>query len=813
MRKAPQLCYDPQIYVSTLHQDFGQSLKFLTWLYPQGPWHLCAISFDKKTFLGETFQAGPDDAKDVLTWLDLHDKFNLYYHVNRPIDSKKSAHASKVEIQEVHFLQIDCDLRPSEDATDGLARIRSTVERHDRRPSALVASGGGVNALWRLSRVLQAPIETPESHELFIDNVEARNKQLAADLEGDHVHDISRILRLPGSINRLNKQKVEGGRLPAETSIVWIDESTHEYTSFVAAPMAPKNQSSSRSSSRARGVTTDAVRTDSLSTLNVSEKLQIVLAQGRDPDDKRSGMGRSEWLHWACCEMSRARLSDSVMLGIITDSRYGISASILDKGSGMMRYALRQIDRGRAGAIDEDLVTMNDQFAVIQDYGGKCVVMIEDRLGDSVESRRFQAPRDFFAATDNRKKLIPNHQRPEKSKHVGVGSWWFDQAERRQYRRVVFEPAQEAIGDLNLWEGFAVQPLSGDLHQSYVQHIRDNICRGDEERFEYLIKWMARVVQRPNSQCIVAPILTGDRGTGKSLFASYFAKIFGKHAFTATSDREITGKFNSHLAQVVLLVGEEAFDVRDKRHASLLKSLITSETMSIEGKGSNLRQGPNYVHLVMLSNEEAVVPAGDHERRFFVIRVGDERRQDHEYFRQIVEDMSRGGLQHLLYYLLSVSLGDYAVERYPVTEELRQQQDLATSTDEDWLWDKLESGSWTGDSHLPWSGPIRKSHLYTNYQQYASTANVLRPLSERKFGQWLRRHLPNVEVRQEWLGQADRPVCFSFPPLDECRAFFAERRGRPDHEWRDLSEPAAPLVAQADLPNVPVGTPPGEDIF
>jgi hypothetical protein len=97
----------------------------------------------------------------------------------------------------------------------------------------------------------------------------------------------------------------------------------------------------------------------------VSDRGKVVIVQGIDPDEPNKFSGRSEWLFYACCEMVRAGCDDDIIYSVITDPQFGISASVLDKGSMTEKYALRQIERAKEEAIDPWLRKLNEQFAVI----------------------------------------------------------------------------------------------------------------------------------------------------------------------------------------------------------------------------------------------------------------------------------------------------------------------------------------------------------------------------------------------------------------------------------------------------------------
>jgi hypothetical protein len=794
--------------------DFDVSLAFLRQLYPSGPWMLTSISVDKLKIESRTFT--PSDEDDVVKWLELHRSRNLYYSVNEPVEkAHEKKKLEKTDVLRVHYLHVDVDPRapdPGDDPTEHYqreqARILRQFEQYAVPPTALVFSGGGFNGLWRLDTPVDVAAHAPSQEEAVrraID-VERRNWQFELDFSTpDHCRDVSRILRLPGTVNRPDEKKVRRGRVPAIARVIYFTDVAYPLTQFVATPIVAANQGSGLTR-----VSENVRRVESLAELNVPDKIKILIAQGFDPDDaKFSGADRSVVLFYVCCELVRHKVDDAVILGVITDSRYQISASVLDKGSSSRRYALRQVSRAKDRAINPKLAEMNDRYAVVGNYGGRCMILISksesvaagdsrlavaDETSPSIREYEFQRPVEFFRAMDHDKiDFVDRKGRPTSR---GVASWWFDQNRRRQYDHVVFEPGLDTPGDLNLWRGFAVEPQPGRSHVRYLEHVHENICSGDDASYDYVLSWMARVVQFPRTQSMVAPVfLSPARGTGKSVFCGLFAKIFEPHSWIVDNSERLTGNFNAHLADRVLVVAEEAFDLRDKRHESVLKELITGQWRSVEKKGVDIVRRPNYVHLMLTSNNDRVVPAGDHERRYMVLNVGTKRLQDSVYFKQIVSEFcttdemgSRlrpdGGGAHLLHHLMSLDLSTFDVTKYPHTEALREQQEHNLSTENEWLLQKLETGVWMSGRER-WEGPVLKNELYQNYTAYCRLLNIRFIQPYRIWHQWLVKTLGKGRVvsRQLITSSHDRPWAFEFPPLDDARGAYLKCRGWSTYDW------------------------------
>jgi hypothetical protein len=125
----------------------------------------------------------------------------------------------------------------------------------------------------------------------------------------------------------------------------------------------------------------------------------------------------------------------------------------------------------------------------------------------------------------------------------------------------------------------------------YLGHLAENICSGNEDHAEYLLNWMAYAAQYPDRAGEVAVVLRGKEGVGKGVFAKQFGRLFGSHFRHVVQAKHLTGNFNSHLQQCSVLYADESFFAGDRAHESVLKALITEETIMIEPKGGRSVSG------------------------------------------------------------------------------------------------------------------------------------------------------------------------------------------------------------------------------
>jgi hypothetical protein len=488
---------------------------------------------------------------------------------------------------------------------------------------------------------------------------------------------VDRVMRLPGTINRPDAGKIKKGRTEALAELIAYN-AANVYSLGQFAKAAAPQASAGATNAPAINLSGTVKRLASVDELPaaVSPKGRIVIVQGIDPDEPNKFSGRSEWLFYACCEMVRGGCSDDQIYAVITDPDFGISASVLDKGGMKEKYAARQIARARADTADPHLAEMNGRFFVIGDLGGKCVVSWQE-YDDEMEwwTLRKQDRGDFYARFIQPVQVGTRDGNPICKP---LGKWWFENPHRRYFDRVVFKPqGTSAPDEFNLWRGFAFDPMPGDCGL-FLAFVRDVICGGMAERYEWLTNWMAMAVQRPERRAGTAVVLSGGQGVGKTFFAQHFGKLFGTHYKPVTKEEHVIGRFNAHLQDAVVVFADESFFAGNRKHANILKSLITGETQQVERKGVDTEFYRNCVHLIIASNDAQVVHVENDDRRYFILEVGPERKNDTTYFGAIAQQLRGGGYAALLDRLKKHDLSRFDPNAPPPETEAKHEHKQAS---------------------------------------------------------------------------------------------------------------------------------------
>lgn len=767
------------------------AVSFLHQYEPKGPWVLTAIRPDRKSINTQTFKPGQEDA--LLRWLEQYNgNHNIYFHVNPTIRDMQRK-AEREDMKAMTWLHVDIDPRPGEDIEKEQERALNLLKNPPGNvppPTCIIFSGGGYQGFWRLAEPvpLDGDINKCEDAKRY-------NLQLEILFGADNCHNVDRIMRLPGTVNIPDEKKKKKGRKEALAKVVSFNSGrVYPISAFTAAPIL---QSAEEGGNRPVKVkisgNIERVMLDDLPE-KVTDRLKMVIVQGHDPDNPKPGdNSRSAWLFDVICNLIRAGVPDDKIYAIITDQDYGIAASVLDKPR-PESYAVRQIERGHEEAIHPKLRELNDRHAVIADIGGKCRI-ISEVYDHALQRTRIsrQTFEDFRNRYQHTKIELGVNDKGQKIT-MPLGKWWLDHELRRQYDSLVFVPGRTVDKAYNLWKGFACEALPGKC-EKFLAHIRDNVCSGNEEHFNYLIGWMARCVQQPDKPGEVAVVLRGKMGTGKGFFAKQFGALWGRHFMQITDPKHLIGNFNSHLRDVVVLFADEAFYAGDNKHASILKGLITEETITIEAKGVDAEAAVNYIHLIMASNNDWVVPAGHEERRFFVLDVSENKMQDSSYFNELREEMDSGGREALLHYLLTYNLKDYDVRKVPQTNALREQKQLSMSLEQQWWYEKLDEGRLL-PQHSNWEPDVQKRMLQDDYIIFAQRMGYMRRASPTTLGRFLAKVSPKgyPQPFQAWadisvpgphgeeIRKKQRVYFYRFASLAEMRSHFDKNFGGP-HPW------------------------------
>lgn len=313
---------------------------------------------------------------------------------------------------------------------------------------------------------------------------------------------------------------------------------------------------------------------------------------------------------------------------------------------------------------------LNQRFALVRN-GSKMVVI--DFQSPSITTRGVVHGVGYLELGALRSMLNGRYAPIQKAgeKPRPLSDAWLAHIHRRQYAGLVFAPGEKLPANiLNLWQGFAVEPVQGAV--TLWLTVLEALVPDAKER-SYVFNWLAWKVQRPGGVPDTVLIFKGPKGTGKNSLFDPLIAAFGRHAMLADDPELIAGRFTWHLMSLCFAVLDEAVFVQDPRQADRIKSRSTAKTMMFEQKGMDPVQGVNRCAYVMLTNHEHVWQATTDERRAVVIEAGETLRGNLSFWEQYHAWATTNGPAALLHYLQAVDMSGFNPRQIPKSEALRQQ--------------------------------------------------------------------------------------------------------------------------------------------
>jgi hypothetical protein len=440
--------------------------------------------------------------------------------------------------------------------------------------------------------------------------------------------------------------------------------------------------------------------------------------------------------------------------------------------------------------MDKVIAQLNEQFAVM--IAGSQVGILRQGL-----SANGQRSFDVLSAASFRLLLGPEVVRTEDGKLRSAADIWLRHPKRRSYHGMCFRPGADApVGFFNLWQGYGVEPNPKASCQRLLDHIYENVCAGSDDRYGWAMGWFAQIVQQPTQKPGTSLAFIGLQGVGKTLPGQAIGRTLGGSYILVAGPRYITGRFNSHLSDKLLVQADESFWAGDHAAEGILKDLITGTHQQIEFKGREPITVENYLRLFITSNQDWVVPAALDQRRFAVYEVEATRQNDHAYFKAIQDELDRGGYGGLLHYLMTYDLGGINLRVPPETAALLRQKIASLEPEGAWWLDVLTRGKLPGKLNLQNDDICIAAELYDHYRTETTKRSRSRMVTEYTFGHFIRKMVPGVQRVRKTVSKGDREWCYRFHSLDKCRELFGRIAQYPvdwtgDTGSADIGEAAA----------------------
>jgi phage/plasmid-associated DNA primase len=354
---------------------------------------------------------------------------------------------------------------------------------------------------------------------------------------------------------------------------------------------------------------------------------------------------------------------------------------------------------------------------------------------------------------------------------------------------VAFSPLATPASTLNYWIAPSIKPIQGDwfVIQEFLHTV---ICNNNVALFDYLINYLAHMLQRPHEKPGIMIVFLSGQGCGKGTFYKLLGRIWSRTTLQVCDINEITGQFNAALERNYVVCMDEALFAGDKKSLDKLKSLVTEPKCRIEQKHQPSRSIDSYHRFFASSNHDHFVHVDKDDRRFLFIRVSSVHKQDQIYFDAVNDALDDDAvIAAMMHDLLNLDLTDFNIRKRPLTEEHLSQRLQSLRGFERYWYEVLQSGML--DRFTEWDKPrfISTKYLTDHYKDYDKNAGRYNPIQQQHIASTLKLICPSaIQARKKVLNIQERG--YDLPDIKLARKEFETMLGT-SVEWEAFEDVAA----------------------
>ena len=486
-----------------------------------------------------------------------------------------------------------------------------------------------------------------------------------------------------------------------------------------------------------------------------------------------------------------------------------------------------EIDKGKSfdEAKDKILNKMNERLIYVRETGefihlGRKLTIKED--GEKIEGpcwylkKKMTTADDFIKENFTYTMELPNGKTTKIS--VEPFKMWMSWMGRREVRAIGFDPTDKENKDIfNIWNGYDIteeiaDKFDEDEAKPILDHILDCWCNGDEESFEYVMDYLAHIIQKPWKKSGVVLATRSKQGGGKGVVISKLGEIIGDNHFCQNSNANyLFGDFNGQLEGKILVNLDEAFWGGDKKMEGMMKNKITERNQTINKKNKEAYMVSDYANYIISTNNDWFAGTTEDDRRYYCLELNNKyagrmTKEKEEYFNPIVQAPA-GAFAKILY---GRDLTHFNPRIFKKTKLLQEQVERNHNPVKVWWYKVLQDGGWDGaDKTFNYWNELDeyqsgdkiknkktgeeitgyfKDYIYERYKMtetekrgFNSVSAFYRELKQNCLGDLYKEIRPKNKNKEY---KTDRPAFLVLPTLEQAREKWNELQEY-DYQWED----------------------------
>jgi len=315
---------------------------------------------------------------------------------------------------------------------------------------------------------------------------------------------------------------------------------------------------------------------------------------------------------------------------------------------------------------------------------------------------------------------------------------WFDDADKRFYDYVDFLPPPQVCNDntFNLWNGLAIDKsdelLSIDCDE--ILELINVLCNHHQDSIEYILNWLADIVQNPGKKCGTAVVLKSKQGAGKGTLIEIMRKILGDYVGeTSNPQQDVFGNHgNIHIGKLLVSL-DEIGNSDTNKVLGRLKNIITSNKCIYNEKGIKQTEVNNNCRFIFTTNKSIPISLdGADDRRYCLLEASNEYCKDNAFWQNFytnnVQNMDK--IKAFYSFLKQRDLTGVNWMAFPKTD-LRNDIIQATLHPIVYWFDEYIRGT---DFLNSATQCVNTASLFANYKKYCLDHNITANANIKSFG-------------------------------------------------------------------------------
>ena len=371
----------------------------------------------------------------------------------------------------------------------------------------------------------------------------------------------------------------------------------------------------------------------------------------------------------------------------------------------------------------------------------------------------------------------------ESTKVKKASQVWLESGNKNQFDAIVFVPeGSEKDNELNLYKGFSIEEPINSSHKQILKLIKESLCNNEERLSEWLLDWLAHLIQEGWQKSSLIPVFITNPGAGKGiLFDKVMREILGDY-FVKISSSQLTSRFNDVLAHRFLVMIDEA-DLK-KEELDRLKDLSGSDVMNYEIKHGPHVHVNNPARYVVSSNNKGALKLSANSRRFIVFEGNEKTTNSPTFFDPVIDEIeNKNGAKSFAYFLKTRDISKFKAHKKPANVGQGFETILQTyGTVGDFWHDLLFINPKT--VYLPGSG-LLKSEVYKAYEDFVGDNE--NSLADSQFWKTSAQLIP-ILGRDNVVKRNQQRVRVKKVTIEDLIAHFKDKLRCPDDLFSELSQ-------------------------